>query len=40
MDSDLINKIDIHVHFPSASVPKDGPSAGVTIISALISVLT
>ena len=33
----LLNKWDLHVHFPAASTPKDGPSAGVTITVALVS---
>jgi len=40
LDPDFFNGHDIHIHIPSGDVPKNGPSAGVTIAVALISLLT
>ena len=39
VDADFIEKVDIHIHIPSGATPKDGPSAGVTLVTALVSIL-
>ncbi|HMA62493.1 MAG TPA: endopeptidase La [bacterium] len=40
IDEDMFEKTDLHIHVPAGAVPKDGPSAGVTILSAVYSLLT
>ncbi|MDR0620323.1 MAG: endopeptidase La [Deltaproteobacteria bacterium] len=40
LDKDFYEEMDIHVHVPEGSVPKEGPSAGVALMVALISALT
>jgi len=40
LDEEVFSKSDIHIHVPAGAVPKDGPSAGVTITSSLVSAFT
>ncbi|MGD9331807.1 MAG: endopeptidase La, partial [Desulfobacterales bacterium] len=40
VEEDFFSRHDIHIHVPAGAIPKDGPSAGVTMLTALVSLLT
>ncbi|MBU4447001.1 MAG: endopeptidase La, partial [Proteobacteria bacterium] len=40
IEEDFFEKADLHIHVPAGAIPKDGPSAGVAMLCALVSLLS
>ncbi|WP_299104659.1 endopeptidase La [uncultured Tenacibaculum sp.] len=40
IEPEVLNKYDVHIHVPEGATPKDGPSAGITMLTSLVSVFT
>ena len=40
IDSDVFDKYNVHIHVPEGATPKDGPSAGITMLTSLVSLFT
>ncbi len=40
IDHKLFTQYDLHIHVPAGAIPKDGPSAGITMLTSILSVFT